>query len=250
MPGDLREYDVLSKTVGFRRRLEQAKRELERVVTLHQRWVVSTSWGKDSCALAGLICETLGTGFDAVHLKSPYELPGYERVIEWFSARCVIHTVSTTRTLQEYVGWLRLHGLAYEREKLRAAGKKRKTDEIVSWTKDNGYTLQLLGMRAAESAGRRKCFSVHGLSYMSHGLSVSNPIGWWSTKDVWAYLVSRDIPWHPLYDCETHGTTREGLRNIGWLTVSGGPRIPWLRRHYPDQYRMLVEAFPQVRLIG
>lgn len=254
MPGDLREYETHAKTVSFARKLYWSRCEIERAAQPHNRWLVSSSWGKDSCALAGLVSETLGPGFHVSHLRSPYELPGCERVVEWFGARCVIHAVETSRTLAEYVAWLQQHGLGFEREQRRKVGRARKADELATWASDNGYTMQMLGMRADESQVRRRVFRSKGVTYQrSAGGWISNPIAWWSVTDVWAYLVSRNVPWHPLYDCETHGVTRKQIRNAGWLTVQGDAtdwRIPWLRRHYPDQYRMLVEAFPQVRLLG
>jgi 3'-phosphoadenosine 5'-phosphosulfate sulfotransferase (PAPS reductase)/FAD synthetase len=250
---DLRQYEAHAKTVSFQRKLYRARLEIEAAVRKHASWIVSSSWGKDSCALAGLVSETVGPGFDVAHLQSPYELPGCERVTEWFGARCVVHTIYTVRTLTDYVAWLQAHGLGIDRDKLKSAGKQRKTDELVVWVTSNGYTLQMLGMRADESKARRTCFRVRGLTYEAHGLTVSNPLGWWSTADVWSYLVSREIPWHPLYDCETHGVTREQIRNSGWLTVASDAtdwRIPWLRRHYPEQYRALTDAFPRVRQLG
>ncbi len=250
---DIRRYEVLAKTVAFQRRLYHAKLEIESATRHHDHWVVSSSWGKDSCALVALIAETVGPGFEAVHLRSPYELPGYEHVLEWFAARCVIHTVETARTLAEYVEWLQAHGLGYERDRAQGAGKARKVDEMLAWVRERGFGLQFLGMRAAESKARKTCFRVRGLTYPAHGLVVSNPIGWWSTSDVWAYLVSRGVPWHRLYDCETHGVTREQIRNAGWLTVVGDQtdwRIPWLRQHFPEQYRELRRLFPRVGLLG
>ncbi len=249
---DLRRYEAHAKTGAFARKLHRARLEVEHALKSGQAWVASSSWGKDSCALAGVLLDVHGPGFDVVHLRSPYELPGYERVIEWFAARCVIHTVETQRTLAEYISWLQQHGLDLDREREQSAGKARKVNELLSWVRARSYALQFLGMRADESKARRMCFRVRGLTYEAHGLTVSNPLGWWTTVDVWAYLVSRGIPWHPLYDCETHGVTREQIRNAGWLTVQGDAtdwRIPWLRQHYPEQYRDLARAFPRVRLL-
>jgi phosphoadenosine phosphosulfate reductase len=251
MSADLREYATHARTVALRRKVELARQEIEREIA-GGRFVVCSSWGKDSCALVSLVQSVAGTGFDVAHLESPYELPGYDRVLEWFRARCVVHTIPAQRTLAEYVEWLQRHGLGYERDKLLDARKASKRDELTEWIRDRGFVLQLLGMRAQESKGRRQCFRFRGLSYDAHGLRVSNPIGWWTARDVWSYLVSRDVPWHPLYDAETHGETRETLRNGGWLSVHGcnDARVPWLRAHYPEEYRALRGAFPQVTRLG
>lgn len=251
---DMRQYEVYARTAAFARKVDRARAEVERVAREHDRWLVSSSWGKDSCALAGLVHEVVGPGFHVSHLQSPYELPGYERVTEWFAARCVIHTLSTRRTLADYISWLQEHGLGIDRESKQKVNRARKADELSTFAEEHGFTLQALGMRADESMVRRRLFRSRGLTYQrATGGWISNPIGWWSTSDVWAYLVSRGIPWHPLYDCETHGVTRARIRNAGWLTVAGDQtdwRIPWLRQHYPEQYRLLLAAFPRVGLFG
>jgi phosphoadenosine phosphosulfate reductase len=247
---DLRGYLVIARTQLHRRKVSQAMAEIDRSMRQHDRFIVCSSWGKDSCALVSLVLTVCGPGFDVAHLQSPYELPGNESTLEWFGARCAIHTLPTERTLGDYISWLQTHGLHYERERQCNLGKTSKRDELVEWVRKHGYSLQILGMRAQESKGRRSCFRARGLTYQAHGLTVCNPIGWWSNKDVWAYLVSREIPWHPLYDCETHGETRETLRNGGWLSVHGcnDARGPWLRAHFPDEWRRLIDAFPRMRI--
>jgi 3'-phosphoadenosine 5'-phosphosulfate sulfotransferase (PAPS reductase)/FAD synthetase len=244
----VREYEAWAKTSAFRRKLDVALAEINRATLSH--FVVSSSWGKDSCALVGLVREALGRRFDVVHLRSPYELPGYERVLDWAHDVSTVTTLETRKSLAEYTAWLTEHGLGYERETIKSAGKARKVDELLTWVRAQGYATQLLGMRADESKARRMCFRVRGLTYPAHGLVMCNPIGWWTSRDVWSYLVSRGIPWHPLYDATTHGYTREQLRNSGWLSVAAHDdgRTAWLRQHYPEQWRQLAAAFPQVRL--
>ena len=247
---DLRQYEVWSRTLVHRRRVDVARREIERAATLGSL-VVSTSWGKDSCALLDLAIDVLGH-VDAVHLDSAYKLPGGERVVEHFASRCTVHTVPSVMTLDEIVAWLQTHGLDLDRARLKDAGKRRKTDALTAWVRVR-YEVQALGMRAAESKARRECFRARGLTYRAHDLLVSNPIGWWQTEDVWSRIASRGLPYHPLYDCETHGLDRQSLRNAGWLTVQSDQidaRVAWLRAHYPEQYRALADAFPRVGLLS
>lgn len=244
----VRLYEIHARHSVFRERVVKAR---ALVATMPKDTIVCSSWGKDSGVLVSL---ALRAGIrNVAHLRSPYELPGWEPVRDWAVANgAIVHDVPTARTLDEYVSWLQAHGLHYERETLLTARKAAKRDELLDWVDAHGFTSQLLGMRADESKGRKACFRVRGLRYPAHGLDVCNPFGWWTTRDVWAYLVSEGVPWHRLYDCETHGETRETLRNGGWLSVHGSndARIPWLREHFPEQYRALRERFPQVSGIG
>lgn len=249
---DLRAYAAIARTQRFARLVMRARREIDRALTFGPA-LISTSWGKDSCALAHLVF-TLAPHVPMVHLRSPYELPGGERVERFFrELGATLIDVPTRKTLAQYIEWLQQHGLGYEREARQKAGRSRKASELSEWALKNGRPVQFLGMRAAESALRRRVFRSRGLTYQrADGCVMSNPIGWWQTSDVWAYLVSRGVPWHPLYDCETHGVTREQIRNAGWLTVQSDVtdwRIPWLREHYPEQYRQLRALFPRVALV-
>lgn len=248
---DRRRFLAHSGLSVFRRHVDQALVEIERAIKIGKS-LVSTSWGKDSVALCDLALRMDPT-LPLVHLRSPYELPGGEHVERHFRERgAELVDIPTLRTLPEYIDWLQRNGLGYERETHRGAGSRRKCNEIGTWALTNGVELQILGMRGAESVRRRKLFASRGLTYQrADGGWISNPLGWWSSDDVWAYLVSRDLPWHRLYDCESHGVDREQLRNCGWLTVQGDVsdwRIPWLRRHFPEQYELLAESFPRVRL--
>mgnify|MGYP000656188618 FL=1 len=248
---DLREYETWAKTKPYAARVDATKREIEKAARLG-RMVISTSWGKDSIALLDVVIEVLGH-VEAMHLASTYALPGSEHVKEHFAARCIVHEVPSAMPLAELVEWLQENGLGYERTRVRGAGKKRKASSGIGWAKEHGYTVQALGMRAEESNGRRTCFRVRGLTYPAHGLTITNPIGWWTVKDTWARIASRGLPYPSLYDKETHGETRETLRNSGWLTVPSAQvdsRVSWLRVHYPAQYEALVAAFPQTGLLG
>ena len=243
-----RGYLAHASTNTFKRHVEFAIREVEKASRIGNA-IVSTSWGKDSVALCHL-----AMGLPMVHLQSPYELPGGEHVVQWFRDNgAEIVTLQTRKNLYDYLAWLKEYGLGYERESHAKVGRARKAGELSEWASASGYTVQLLGMRADESAVRRRVFRSKGVTYRrADGNWISNPLAWWTVQDVWAYLVLNDLPWHRLYDCETHGISRERLRNCGWLTVQGDVtdwRIPWLRKHFSGEYERLVEHFPRVGLL-
>ena len=238
-----------ARTAGYRARVERARSLLCAAADQHGPVVVSTSWGKDSTALADLAIEALGAA-PLLHIASSYRLPGWERVAERFASRAVVHEIAPRRTLEEVIAWLRDVGLPHERSSAEQAAvvAALKKDVGTAWCLRHGFGAQALGMRAEENPHTRgRLFRARGLMYQSRGVVVVNPLGWWSAADVWAYIVERDLPYHPMYDCETHGMTRETLRNAGWLSTDGAERgrVGWLREHYPAEFRSLVSAFPQ-----
>lgn len=216
--------------------------------------VVCSSWGKDSVALCDLACERWGRA-TIMHLASPYRLPGWERVAEHFAARANVVEVPAARTLDEYVAWCRDIGLPHER---RRAAQARVVGEIKrdrgsEWAREHGFVGQVLGLRVAEHGPRAIVLRQRGPLYqIVDGSWRVCPLMRWQDRDVWAHIASRGLPYHALYDRETHGQTRESLRNLGWLSTDGAERgrLVWLRAHYPEQYAMLAREFPQVRLIS
>lgn len=243
-----RRYEIHATSNLFKRRIAESRTALEQCVGL--RTVVSTSWGKDSCVCVHLAQEVLGMNVECVHLRSPYELPGGEHVEAWFVARGAICTdIHAKWDLRQYIEFLQGVGLEYQQD-ARGRGKRRKVNALHEWYDANAIEARVGGVRAEESKGRKLNFGLRGLHYqLRSGVWSCNPLAWWTPVDVWAYLVTHGVPWHPLYDCETHGFNRERNRNSGWLTMPRPERVDWLRTHYPEQWRVLVREFPSARLV-
>lgn len=248
-------YLLHSRLPAFTRRVNQAQDVLRQAAMLGPL-AISISWGKDSCALADLAVRTLGP-LDLVHIASPHELPGWEPIQDYFQGLgCRLHSLPAL-PLPEYLEWLQSVQLSHMRTEAQQqnAVQHLKKDKGEDWALSNGFTCTALGLRLDESKGKRgKLIQTRGLLYRRNsGLWHCNPLGYWSHRDVWAYLFSRNVPYHPLYDHETHGFNREELRNSGWLTTDGisrTGRMPWLRQHYRDQYNALIEHFPEVQQFG
>ena len=243
-------YLMHARTWTFRNRVEQACEVLGRAAALGSV-AVSVSWGKDSCALAHLAIKTLGR-VPLLHMSAPYALPGWERIAEYFSTRTSVHILPAERSLRQYIEWCKTIGLPHERKasvQSRVVGAIKR-DRGAEWAREYGIDVQVLGLRACESNIRKMLLRKRGLVYqVADGGWRAQPLGWWTAQDTWALIFSEEIPYHPLYDRETHGQTRETLRNTGWLSTDGAEqgRIAWLREHYPDQYRQLEAAFPRIR---
>jgi phosphoadenosine phosphosulfate reductase len=242
-------YLVHSKLRSFKRKVKKSQ-EIIKESTKYGKVAVSVSWGKDSVALADLVIKTIGP-VPIMHMASSYRLPGFEHVEDYFRAITDVHIVDPEETVDEVIVRLMKSGLCYEHNQhKRQAAANPKKRKGVSWSKKNGIDVQMLGLRAEESIGRRENVRAHGVIYSKKsGTIISMPIIYWDVSDVWAYLISNDVPWHTLYDKETHGYTRDTLRNTGWLTTVDAleGRIVWLRYHYPDLYEKLATAFPRVR---
>lgn len=250
---DLRAYEVLASTRAFARHVETARRVL-REAAARGPLAVSVSWGKDSIALAHLALDTLGS-VPLFHMASPYALPGYEACRAYFAERATIHELPASRSLAEYIAWCQDIGLPHERERSvhQRVVSEIKRDRGTEWAREHGFVVQALGMRIAEKGPRAQVLRKRGPLYqMTDGSWKCCPLAYWATQEVWAYIVSRGVPYNRrIYDAETHGQTRETIRNTGWLSTDGAEqgRVAWLALHFPDHYTLLAEHFPQVQAL-
>jgi len=211
-----------------------------------------SSWGKDSVVLVDLACEAWVTP-SVLYLRSPASLPGVDAVIAAHRSGLDYHEIQRANSLTAYIEWVRSVGLPHDRtpSEHAQAVASIKSDPAEAWMQEYGYDVLVLGMRADEGNKRTWTLGKRGPIYQrAGGRWVANPLAWWSARDVWAHIAHRGLVYHrQLYDAETHGRTRETLRNTGWLSTDGAARgdVIWLRHHFPEQYRLLATEFPEIR---
>lgn len=251
MSGDIREYLVWARLLSHQRRVEKS-REILRRAAAKGRLVVSSSWGKDSIALSHLAIDTLGP-VDILHMESPCELPGNEETIAYFQERARVHILPSSRTLEEVLAWCHEVGLPHERTSAvqGMVVKSTKKDRAGGWCKEHGFEVQALGMQAWENPWTRgMLYKKRGTLYQARGMWFAGPLAWWTAKDTWAYVLSRGLPYNKrIYDAETHGQSRERIRNTGWLSTDGVERgrLSWLRRHFSAEWEKLIAEFPYLQ---
>lgn len=240
-------YLLRSRSRAYRSAVD---RSIEAIKALHGPVAVFTSWGKDSVVMCHLAV-THRTDVTLVHMAGG--LPGSEHIHEFFAQLGVpVHVIP--RDIPRTIAWLKEIGLYHERSEKTRAGVARKVAKLSDWMRENGYRVQMIGMRAEESLGRRWNYRARGLTYeLANGITTCCPIAHWAVEDVWAYIVANDVPYNErVYDAETHGMTRETIRNSSWLSTIGAQegQIAWLRRHFPHEYAQLREHFPQVEALS
>lgn len=110
-------------------------------------------------------------------------------------------------------------------------------DAIDTRARVDGLACKVMGLRAAESRQRTMLVAMRGDAYeYQDGTRAVLPIARWSVEDVWAYIVTHDLPWLDIYDA-IGPQARNGL--IGRNGERFG-REEYLRYHFPDAWRWAV----------
>ncbi|HET6374596.1 MAG TPA: phosphoadenosine phosphosulfate reductase family protein, partial [Methylocella sp.] len=229
------EYLAHSASRRFRAREAEAMDLVRRLIDEHS--YVSWSAGKDSMVVADL-CRRANPSIPVLMAD-----PG-----------CPVHWTEDERSaMLSYAaahGW-DIHIFNWDKESIMAGSgsveQKRSRihgimfSELTQWADEHSLDQRFLGIRAAESRSRRLHLYGRGPAGRNKdGRRWAAPIYNWSTADVWAYILSRGLPWLSIYD-RAGPEARNGL--IGHSGASHG-RMGWLKIHYPDVYEEAKRLAP------
>lgn len=213
-----------ARTSRHRALVEEA--ELAVVRFAREPCYASVSWGKDSMVIADMVAR-LAPHVPLVFLRiEPIWNPDCAAVRDAF--------------LQRFRG-CRYDEIVEHEERMDGSGRH---NTHRSGTFARGFRRAaelhgdryLSGVRADESAGRRRAAGAYGLGTGRVGM----PLMRWSARDVWAYLAAHDLPVHPAYAMTGAGSLdRDRIRvaAIGGERGSGTGRREWEEMYYADILR-------------
>jgi phosphoadenosine phosphosulfate reductase len=106
-----------------------------------------------------------------------------------------------------------------------------------------------LGLRSAENEYRRRHLLRFGpLFRCASGMWHANPIAAWSVLDVWAYILSRDVPYNRAYDVMERLGVSLGMQRIGpFSRALNAGSLAILKRGWPEVFNRLSAAHPEAR---
>jgi len=222
--------------------------------------VVSTSWGKDSVVLlhlAAVVRPTIAV-INARYPNPAERFDDMDRVRDAMLARADMADVryAEVATPGEWEMYERAGGgfaeaVTPEQREAARWWKQNFTQAMGAAMRAAGGDAVALGLRAEESHARRMNVATHGRDYTrKDGLRVVLPIANWSGRDVWAYLVSRDLPWLRIYD---ECTCKREVARSGFVFATGGGGA--IRRHgvwddwrrvYRTEFAAWLARFPEL----
>lgn len=118
----------------------------------------------------------------------------------------------------------------------------------------HGYSGVFLGLLASESRSRsyalRDGYKPLYQVKSEHGMWHCSPLANWTKADIWGYIISRGLPYNPVYDKLAELGLSLERRRVAPLTcfrtVQYGPVVV-LKSGWPELYNKLCVTFPRVR---
>lgn len=188
-----RKFELHSKSDDYLSRIEKAKSNIQTIYDEFTNPCINYSGGKDSLVLLHLISQKCRYKPDIYHFDN-----GILKIPE--SDEFVRESVS------------RIGGDLYIRSSEKANSEKMVNEEghgykgFFGWYKrlaqDHDWDVRILGIRAEESGDRERRFdSSEPINYGEQFIAAA-PIHHLTTTDIWSYIYSNSIEYHPIYDTQ------------------------------------------------
>lgn len=197
---------------------------------------LSWSTGKDSTVVLSLLrLIDKEMKVPVIHFDLGVELPGTDEYKKRFKN---ITTYSSEKTIIQM-----MNEYGFECNEAR---KSNLLDDIISKFDYDGH---MMGLRYDESSARKNLYKLGHTYKKNNGLLVCNPIYNWNLNDIFAYLISSNIPIHPHY-YKKSSQPLEQRRVGGYLSSrnrgSEFGRFYWFKEQYPNEFLELSKNFPKI----
>jgi len=127
--------------------------------------------------------------------------------------------------------------------------------EVKTWAdhprliKRLGFDGVFLGLRREESVKRWFNFAVRGEIYFckKENILIANPVANFTYQDIWAYILSNEIPYNPVYDKLSEIGVDPEFWRVGPLMGLGLDCYATIKRGWPELFDKIAAEFPQAR---
>jgi 3'-phosphoadenosine 5'-phosphosulfate sulfotransferase (PAPS reductase)/FAD synthetase len=245
MPESLKlRFRLWSRLQLHRYRVSLAQDRTARWLDKVQNPYIAYSTGKDSTCVLRLVRDQ-SPEISAVYFNADCSFPECEQMLAQTKNVIIFPTLEPLLdTFKRFKGFN--GGKQLERETMRTTVY----EPIKRLLEQYRFDGVAYGLRAEESHGRRMNAKVRGavFQYKRDGLWACQPIHDWTYNDVWAYIVSNDLPYCGVYD-RMWDMPEADQRISYWAgeTKRRHGRWVWLKRNYPGLFNRFAAEFPEVR---
>jgi len=237
-------FKLYARLKSHRGHVGQARRRIARWLELVRNPYVAFSTGKDSTCVLHLVREQ-SPDVPAVYFDADCAFPESKAVLADTDNVIVFPAIEPLlETFRRFSGFDA--GSELERETMRTTV----WEPIRRLVAEYGFDGMAYGLRAEENHGRAMHAKYRGavFQYKRDGLWGCQPIHDWTYDDVWAFIVSEDLPYCGVYD-KLWDMPREDQRLSYW---AGETKRRWgrwavLKHHWPELFNRFAAEFPEVR---
>jgi phosphoadenosine phosphosulfate reductase len=213
-------------------------KRIEKALSIYDKPLVSSSFGKDSTVLIHLVMQHT-KDFDVVFNETGVQL------IETLVFRDLLtelwnlnlHIIKPDTTFWELV---KKHGYPETSRNSKTGDKRQpacckylKELPMKKFLKEHDYDLNFVGLLADEGRQRRWAYIQKGCCIYeskSWGIAKCIPLIWWSQKDIWEYINRFNLPINEAYE-------KYGIERTGCLPCTG--HIDWEKSMAKTNPKML-----------
>lgn len=244
-------YMLHARLPAYRKKLRKSQEVAKEIINKANKPFVSVSWGKDSIVVAHLLWEQYP---DIQMIWSDRgeegEYPETYDLVERWKEEFGISLLSLKPEMSMFEIYRKYGVPEVTSDHTRDIVKNINLVQTIDrYAKENNYDGRIMGLRIEESRGRAHLGKLKGPLFYSktQQLWICNPIIYWTARDVWAYIVTNDLPYHPLYD-QNQIKNREEIRLSNWSGVFDfqNGRVVELKMNHPELFEKIAKEFPEV----
>lgn len=252
-------YLAHAQSAGYRKRLDQAKC----LIADHPDYAVACSWGKDSLCVLHIALSIHGRAI-AVHgrYSENEELPDIPVVRDEFLRRFPGVEYHETPVwgdweIYERAGRFFLSPETRDERQILADWHQQLVGAMDAAFIKCGASGKILGLAAHESHGRAMNIALRGAHYQTRAEAIPKllPIAHWQPADVWAYMLTHDLPRLKMYDMADD--PERARSEVAFAAIGAGADA--IRRHgawrewarcYPELWAKWVARWPEIQSLA
>ena len=236
-------YIAHSKTMSFKNRVNKTLDLLREFLKVADNPYIAFSTGKDSTVCLHLM-RSLNPNIVAVYNDHQFLLPEMEEMLNnTQNIKRIARTVKHSETFTSYKDG-KPESLSKNIEWVDGSIRK-------DWAQKQNHNGCVVGLRVDENSYRRKHVRKYGQLFFvkSYGLYNCYPVAYWNVSDIWAYIISNNIPYCKAYDVLSELNIKPQNQRIGPVLnekVETMGQVSILKMGWPELFGQLCEIYPEI----